>query len=225
MAQMQEMEGPPGGIVYDDVELLQCDACLTLVSEAFDAVRKARSARTKIPLREDEIGDLLDDEFCVSKSSKGRWISWYDVVERVRESDGVTTRLDLKKMSGPGKCQNECLTLQEACENVFHLLVTDLVEYLYVGAKSKVEVQNELCRNKRRRNVHKLKGSCTKAYPSVSLDRSNQGENFRLKTEFDLKMDEMNEHIRNDPNLGSLGSLGGEGFNPDDMPPMNSDEL
>ena len=190
-AMMQMMGGgggmpPMGGFKGnpDDIKYVICETCQALVEEAIEMTKVLRSKYVKMKVSELQVDEAVE-HMCDTKHKEGGWISHYDMVE-------TEDAISLEKHEQPGKCQDECKTLELACKKVQDEVNTDLVELLYLDKKSKSELQNVVCT----KLIKHFKGACGKPYPKTSADRIVEGNNFVPMTDEDASMEEMNRMMR-----------------------------
>jgi hypothetical protein len=182
-------------IIEEDIPLVQCEACKILVKKINNRYKELKQTLKKTKIGESNVLDLLEHA-CDPQHEDGEWLTEYDVVE---END----RLKLVRQPAPGYCEEECKTIAAACERVKGEVDADIAEKIYLGKgedpeKVCIEVGSD------------LKGMCGQPYPKIPSSRTPGGDNFKVKSSYDLQMDKVNRDIRKMQDIkGGLQDFGG----------------
>mmetsp|Transcript_873 Transcript_873/g.1919 ORF Transcript_873/g.1919 Transcript_873/m.1919 type:complete len:326 (-) Transcript_873:484-1461(-) len=195
--------------IRTDVPFIECGVCKALAdhltSEASvmhrELLEKSRSSSSKSSVRRD-LGDLegrileVVENACDPEKDQGTWLTSLDMVE-----DGDAIKVVAQDT--PGHCEEECKTVQRACEKALGDSDTDLAEMLYTNRKSAREVRDWLCVEE--------SGVCAGKPPKVPATRK-PGKEFKPKSEKDLEMDKLMRSMQ-----GMPGMPGMQMFNRDDL--------
>jgi len=189
--------GPPAEAVVSDIKYITCPTCKALVRRSESLVEELRKSLPNTKISEDRIDDLLED-ICNHDSVAGRWLSEYEIVEETPEETAPKTFLNLKRMPKPAPCLEDCMTVAAACERIFSEAGPDLVEKLWANKMDKNALTSYICEDVTKR----MKGSCARKRLKIPKSRKS-----RNKPELDSidpnDMQEINEMIRNNPDLAS----------------------
>lgn len=180
---------PKAEVVQSDVKYIRCDVCRTVVEKVLREGERLLSKRFEYKSKrknefvdfdgEGAVQDFIE-RVCVADKADGpgEWIKKVDLVARGE-------RLQLEEQPDFGHCEQECRTVERACEEVVDAADTDFSEVVYAAVRDKTDlekVQRQIC--------NRVTGFCKTKAPA--LDGSKRKDYpFRAMTADEKQMADM----------------------------------
>jgi len=121
----------------DDIPYIVCDVCQKAAKTLFKNVKQKRKDEAPVKLSEEDVLNIVE-KTCEPENDYGEWITKIDVTE---EKD----KLKLVEHTKVGRCQEECKTVQRACEDAIGDIDTDIGEILWKNELKLSSFINEAC--------------------------------------------------------------------------------
>jgi hypothetical protein len=162
--------------IEEDVPFILCATCKRLVRQLINTAATSKKTR---PSELDYVEWMKN--LCDPLEDEGFWITHLDIFE-----DKQARKLDIKRMSGPGHCEEECKTIGLACKTVIDAADSEIAEALYLNRSGRNSPES-ICQLS---TIRSLKGSCGTTYPHLPSSRSFPGQDFRPKTKADFEREQ-----------------------------------
>lgn len=155
---------------------VQCQACEVAVQEA------RNFAKENAVLDEDSMSDMIEG-VCSVKKKEGRWVAQYSLT---REDNDAP--LIMEKQEIQGFCNNDCLTVQRACEASFKGKEDTLVSLLLAKASVK-DLKKKICKKQCGKKLPKLKKWTLEAFkPRDQKEMETEDMIAKMKAETGMGM-------------------------------------
>lgn len=196
-----QAEWQPPHRAYRDIEaqeelvpFLFCDVCKRVVRQLTLMQQHVSPGQKKTETR------LLDfmTNLCDPLEDEGFWITHLDVVN-------LPDKIGIKRMSGPGWCEEDCKTVALTCKTVIDTGDAEIAEALYLN-KSDTTPQS-ICSAA---PFDKVKGGCGQPYPPMVKEAVVYDFKHKTKEDFEREQYLAEKALSGDesPEIGQ--PLGGE---------------
>lgn len=191
--------------VARDIPLIGCGVCEKVVSNIFIETDKARDAAAYKKIEEIQIDEILDD-VCKPDSPKGEWIRKINIAEKTQ---GQKSYLFLEEPGGSSKCERECGTIAQSCNNLLQEEIDrdELSALLWKNKITQKDLKDKVCK--------KWTSRCSsQKYIPASYKRTDFP--FKPVSEKDLQMEQLMAEMK------KAGMGGMSMYNRDDMDALAS---
>ena len=158
--------------VEGDVPYITCNTCKRLVRQVQTQIRDKKKKPTEL--------DYLDafKNLCDPLEEEGFWLTHLDLLP-------LEGKLSIKRMNGPGHCEEDCKTIAASCQAVLDIGDSEIAELLFLSKPG--TSPESICSS----SVFKsLRGSCAAGELTLSSNWFDRGSNFRHKTPKDFEREQ-----------------------------------
>ena len=184
---------PQAEIFKKDLKYINCNVCRTMVDIAYDKSKELLEKRFKFQKKRKHDSTEFDGEgavqdfvekLCNPLKPEGEWVSKIDL----KEEKGA---LVLAQQPTHGKCNKECRTIEQSCNDVIDKADTEFTEILYSAVKEGTElekVQRYIC--------NRAAGVCKKKPPKLEPGKRTWDEKFHPMTAEEKQMQDMQANLK-----------------------------
>jgi hypothetical protein len=189
---------PQAEIFKKDLKFIHCNVCRQMVDISLGKATELLEKRFQFQKKRKHDSTEFDGEFAVQEyvekicnplKPEGEWITYIDLKQQGGE-------LQLAKQPTNGKCQKECRTLEQACNDVLDKADTEFTEILYTAVKEKTpldKVQRYIC--------NRAAGVCKKKPPVL---KERKDEKFQPMTAEEKQMQDMQANLKETGMSGTM---------------------
>ena len=192
---------PQAEIFKKDLKYINCNVCRTMVDIAYDKSKELLEKRFKFQKKRKHDSTEFDGEgavqdfvekLCNPLKPEGEWVSKIDL----KEEKGA---LVLAQQPTHGKCNKECRTIEQSCNDVIDKADTEFTEILYSAVKEGTElekVQRYIC--------NRAAGVCKKKPPKLEPGKRTWDEKFHPMTAEEKQMQDMQANLKESGMSGTM---------------------
>ena len=192
---------PQAEIFKKDLKYINCNVCRIMVDIAYDKSKELLEKRFKFQKKRKHDSTEFDGEgavqefvekLCNPLKPEGEWVTKIDL----KEEKGA---LVLAQQPTHGKCNKECRTIEQSCNDIIDKADTEFTEILYSSVKENTElekVQRYIC--------NRAAGVCKKKAPKLEPGKRTWDEKFHPMTPEEKQMQDMQANLKDSGMSGTM---------------------